>query len=279
MVDYLIEMIFSNFSAENVGRLLKKLGLNGKNVLSCDVVNSPLTINWNSEKSMEEIFGGTEDLAVFVNLKGLKVDGFFLSNCGVAIYKNTNMINIELNFEISELKRYRRGILAESLMKLARSIAADYHITNYFCGIEPAQDVTTRLFTNERPGPLFYADFLSNVSVEEVILKGILSIVGYVANASLQQKVWVVREGDSHTPFAEIMRQLFDDYDLENVLNDYKTYGISNKQYEILNRFYKVLGRCLDEKMLWVQRIDQGELLQAMAKEVLKAFNYHSDPS
>jgi len=38
-------------------------------------------------------------------------------------------------------------------MELAKCIAVQYQIDNYFCGLEPAQDINTRLFTNEQPGP------------------------------------------------------------------------------------------------------------------------------
>jgi len=43
--------------------------------------------------------------------------------------------------------------LTKNLMKLSKDIAVHYQIGNYFCGLEPAQDMETRLFTNEQLGP------------------------------------------------------------------------------------------------------------------------------
>lgn len=39
-------------------------------------------------------------------------------------------------------------------MEFSRSIAVHYKIDTYFCGLEPAENKETRLFTNERLGPL-----------------------------------------------------------------------------------------------------------------------------
>jgi len=43
--------------------------------------------------------------------------------------------------------------LTKNLMKLAKSIAVQYQIHDYFCGLEPVQETKTRLFTNQQPGP------------------------------------------------------------------------------------------------------------------------------
>ncbi len=77
------------------------------------------------------------------------------------------------------------------------------------------------------------------------------------------------------------MHQLFDDYEIRDVLNDYKTYGISDSQYEILYQFYVAIDQFSSEKMSWSQFVDPLDVLtdpkwiniQYMAKKVLKAFD------
>ena len=72
---------------------------------------------------------------------------------GVAVYKNENTINPEINFQLLDLKSTPKKDLTKKLMELAKHIADEYQIDLYFCGLEPAQEMQTRLFTNEQLGP------------------------------------------------------------------------------------------------------------------------------
>lgn len=113
-------------------------------------------------------------------------------------------------------------------------------------------------------------------------MKGILSVIESISNVPFQQKAWVENKVHPYAFFEESMHQLFDDYELSDVLDNYESYDISNEQYKILNKFYEVLDRYSDEKMSWLQTVDPKEILadprwheiQKMAKEVLEAFNY-----
>ena len=123
------------------------------------------------------------------------------------------------------------------------------------------------------------------MSIEEEIVKGILSVIENISNAQLQQKTWVEGGGHPYAFFEETMHQVFDDYELAEILNNYENYGISNEQYKLLNKFYKLLNQYSHEKMSWLQTIDPKEILkdprwhviQKIAKEVLKAFNFHKE--
>ncbi len=120
------------------------------------------------------------------------------------------------------------------------------------------------------------------MSIEEEILKGILSVIENISNAQFQQEAWVNNKVHPYAFFEESMHQLFDDYEFSEVLNNYKTYKISNDQYKILDRFYVLLDQYSDEKMSWLQTVDPKEILidprwheiQKMAKKVLRSFNY-----
>ena len=155
MIDHLIEIVFKNISTEKIGSLLKDLSSHGQKVVSykctCDLVD----INWGLEKSIEKAFIENKKFGLFINLNELSKDGICLPNCGIAVYKDEHTINLELNFQLSDLKEFKIEGLTKNLMKLAKSIAVHYHIDEYFCGLEPAQDAKTRLFTNEHLGPFF----------------------------------------------------------------------------------------------------------------------------
>lgn len=125
------------------------------------------------------------------------------------------------------------------------------------------------------------------MGIEEEVLEGMLSVIEKISNVQFQQKAWVENKVHQYAFFEETMHQLFDDYELADILNNYKLYGISNEQYKILNEFYKVLDRYSDEKMSWLQTTDPKQVLadsrwhevQKMAKGVLKAFNFQSNAS
>ncbi len=61
-------------------------------------------------------------------------------------------IDLEINFQLSDVKDVTFNELTKKLMKLAKSIATQYQISEYFCGIEPAYEMETRLFTNDQLG-------------------------------------------------------------------------------------------------------------------------------
>ena len=157
MIYYLIEIIFKNVSFEMIEPLLHYLTLNGKSVSNYHLTHKDIKIKWNKKNAINKIFASNKDFGLFINLKELKKYNVCLPNCGIAIYRFETSINLELNFELSDLKNYKIEHLAENLMELAKSIAAQYHIKEYLCGIEPAHDITTRLFTNETLGPFFFS--------------------------------------------------------------------------------------------------------------------------
>jgi len=121
------------------------------------------------------------------------------------------------------------------------------------------------------------------MSIEQEILKGILSVIENISNAQFQRRAWVDNQEHPYAFFEESMHQLFDDYALSEVLDNYKLYAISDDQCSVLRLFYECLDQYSDEKMTWLQTVDPKELLadprwseiQKMAGEVLKAFNYH----
>jgi hypothetical protein len=123
------------------------------------------------------------------------------------------------------------------------------------------------------------------MSIEENILNGILSVIEKISNAQFQKKAWVDNKVHPYAFFEESIHQLFDDYELSEVLDNYKIYAISNDQLIILKILYKSLDCYSDEKMSWMQAVDPKELLedprwheiQKMAKDVLEAFNYQKN--
>lgn len=158
MIDHLIEIVFKNIPADEIGFLLKDLTSDGQEINRYYFTCECSAIDWNNEKLLKEIFINNENFGLFINLKELKKDSVCLKNCGLVIYKYENKIDLEINFKLFDLNpRFRKGLTSD-IMKLAKSIANQYKIDLYFCGIEPAEDANTRLFTKEEIGPLSIED-------------------------------------------------------------------------------------------------------------------------
>ena len=153
MNEQLIEIIFKHISPDNIGMLLKELTFSGKKIKTFNFTCEFVDINWSSEKSIGEFFLKNKDFGLFLNLTDLTKENFSIPNCGIVVYKDDKHINVEVNFKLSEIKINAIDDLVGCLMGISRSIAVRYHISNYFCGIESAEDTKMRLFTNEHFGP------------------------------------------------------------------------------------------------------------------------------
>lgn len=157
MTDHLIEIIFKGISLEKIGLLLIDLISKGSGIVSYNITFEHPNIDWNVEE-VNKIFINNKFFGLFVNLNELKSESIKLPNCGLALYKYENTVDLEINFQLSDLGAGPFKNLGESLMKFAKTIADQYQIDQYLCGIEPADDLQTRLFTNEILGPFSFGD-------------------------------------------------------------------------------------------------------------------------
>lgn len=157
MTDHLIEIVFKEISVEKIGPLLVDLISKGNGIVSYNVTFEYPQIDWNA-KEINKIFVDNKCFGLFVNLKELKAGNVNLPNCGLAIYKYENTVDLEINFQLSDLDNVPLESLGGNLMEFAKAIADQYQIDQYLCGIEPAHDLQTRLFTNEKLGPFSFGD-------------------------------------------------------------------------------------------------------------------------
>ena len=98
MHDQLIEIVFKNISTENIGYILKDLTSDGQEVVSCNITSDELEIDWNDESSIRRMFQNNTGFGVFINIKELNGKFICLPKCGIAVYKNGDSIDLEINF-------------------------------------------------------------------------------------------------------------------------------------------------------------------------------------
>ena len=155
MDDFLVEIIFKCVPLKSLEPLLKKLSIHGQEVIDYTLTTGA-EVAWGVGGSIEKVFKTNKNFGFFINLKSLIQDEIQLSNCGICIYKYEEAIDLEINFQLVDVKKTDH--LSEKLMNFCKHIASEYQIKQYLCGIEPAEDVDMRLFTNEKFGPLKFDD-------------------------------------------------------------------------------------------------------------------------
>ena len=117
------------------------------------------------------------------------------------------------------------------------------------------------------------------MTVKFNILKGFLGVIYNISDAEYQERIWVKGLGPECSNFDETMCNFFDDYNAEEIVINYKDYGISQKQYKVLLNFFNILNEYSDNTP---EIVNDKEVLEnpewakirKIAKKVLEAFYY-----
>jgi len=152
-LEYLIEIIFKRVSTSRISDFLLDITANGALVdnynLTCDF--SPFL--W-SHDSLDKLFRSENNFGLFINIKTLKEKDIIIPDCGIVVLKFDKHIDLEINFDFSSMENTPN--LTQRLMQFALVISKTCQPIEYYCGIEPAEDKETRLFTNQVIGPFSF---------------------------------------------------------------------------------------------------------------------------
>ena len=106
------------------------------------------------------------------------------------------------------------------------------------------------------------------------ILYQFLTTIWGISDIEYQKRIWIRGEGPEWDDFTETVCHFFDDGD--PILEKYKEYGISDKQYEILKKFrddFEAFSDGYSEAFEFIDTPEWAEIMEK-AKDVLKAFNF-----
>ena len=112
--------------------------------------------------------------------------------------------------------------------------------------------------------------------IKKQILINILKVIKCISDKEYQKRVWILGEGPEVDDFDETCCNLFDDYDCNSIIENYKDFGITAYQNKLLKKFRDKF-RTFSSNNYWPPEfIDTPEWtrITEMAEEILNAFNY-----
>ena len=106
------------------------------------------------------------------------------------------------------------------------------------------------------------------------VVKGFLQNLYRISNKEYQKRIWIEGAGPECHDFDEAVIDFFGDGD--PILKNYKDYGLSHTQHQLLKKFRDEFNDFADRNDLPEEFIDSPEWAKIMdlAKDVLKAFNF-----
>jgi len=106
------------------------------------------------------------------------------------------------------------------------------------------------------------------------LLNGLLDDIADVSDKEYQRRIWIRSEGPECDDFTEIICRYSSSADI--IFENYKTYGISEIQLQVLKQFHEAFKKFWANNDLPQLFIDTPEWtkITLMAKKVLEVFNY-----
>ena len=89
-----------------------------------------------------------------VNIYNLELSTIKIPNCSIGFIRHNATQDVEVNFRLDEVEHLSTSLWVKELMAFSDRIAKQYGIQNFYCGLMPARDEDTRLFTNRTLGSL-----------------------------------------------------------------------------------------------------------------------------
>jgi hypothetical protein len=106
------------------------------------------------------------------------------------------------------------------------------------------------------------------------ILDGFIDIFTRIASKEYQKRIWINGKGPEVDDFDDTVNDFF--IECGSILDNYKDFGITDSQYQILKKFRDQFRTFSDENNWPHEFIEtpEWEKVTERAKEVLKAFDY-----
>ncbi len=148
----LIEVVFENVPKANVSQLFLYLVHSAKHIVSVEISENIELLDEGklNEQTVESLINFSGDVATLIKLKGINLDGVVLPLVLLRLLKYNDLYDVDFSFDYAELKHVDILKLIKSLHISTSCLAKENGVKNWFSGMEPASDESTRYFTNDK---------------------------------------------------------------------------------------------------------------------------------
>lgn len=106
------------------------------------------------------------------------------------------------------------------------------------------------------------------------ILEGFIDVFTRISSKDYQKRVWIRGEGPEVDDFDDTVCDFF--VECDSILENYKAFGITENQNELLKNFrdqFRIFSDENNHPQEFIGSSEWGEITE-MAKKILKEFNY-----
>jgi len=148
----IIEVVFEDIKLENLSATLIAIMANSV-ITNYQVTNGSnhLEIAFESSDVLYDTINSLPDGAIYISLSPFSFDTMNVEKLGLQVYKYCSKYDLSIDVDENIVKT-KYTIL--DLKIWSENISKRLNAQKYFCGYEPAVDVQTRFFSNDRMGPL-----------------------------------------------------------------------------------------------------------------------------
>lgn len=151
----LFEVVFESVPKNNVLEFLSYLIPEPRIIVNYQFSEKNQLINTNEyAEALRYFLNFYGDISIIINLDHIKIDDLILPEILLRLVKYGQQYDIDYNFDLNLIKDTPIPDLVKKIHNHTKNIAKDNGISNFFGGMEPASDESTRYFTNNNLGPL-----------------------------------------------------------------------------------------------------------------------------
>lgn len=151
----LFEVVFENVAKNNVMELLSHLTPEPRSIVNYQCSEKNQLINTSEyTETLCYFLNFYGDASMLIHLDHIKIDAVILPEILLRLVKYGEQYDVDYNFDLNLIKDMNMPDLVKKIHNHTKNIAKDINVSNFFGGMEPASDESTRYFTNNNLGPL-----------------------------------------------------------------------------------------------------------------------------
>ena len=155
----LVEIVFENLTPSSQVAMLVELRELIPKGSFLETGSSHIELETVSLGKLCQLYQNYDNRVLSIDPDSIKILSVMIKSPRINLSKyDSNRFDVNMNFDIEQVKESSLNRLIEVLHEFASQLAKKIDIPNYYCGLDPAIDEDTRLFTGDKLGPYRFPD-------------------------------------------------------------------------------------------------------------------------